>query len=81
MVAFSLTTFPVWRLGGNWKSLAWWYLVMYDVCARYTVEVEDTPGRIRTTQSESLRSTITLRILSSFHSSYWIETVTVPSKT
>jgi len=32
---------------------------------------------IQTTQSESLRST-TLRILSSFHSSYWIETVTAP---
>jgi len=33
---------------------------------------------IQTTQSESLRSTITLRMLSSFHSSYWIETVTTP---
>jgi len=32
---------------------------------------------IQTTQSKSLRST-TLRILSLFHSSYWIETVTAP---
>jgi len=42
------------------------------------VRVEGTPGSIQTTQSESLRLTITLRILSSFHSSCWIETVTTP---
>jgi len=33
---------------------------------------------IQTTQSESLRLTITLHILSLLHSSYWIETVTTP---
>jgi len=54
------------------------FLCCYNVCARFIFGVEDTPGSIQTTQSESLRSTDTLHILSLFHSSYWIETVTAP---
>ena len=56
------------------------FLCCYDVpvISSYTVGVEGTPGSIQTTQSESPQLTVTLRILSLFHSSYWIETVTAP---
>ena len=49
------------------------------MCACYTVGVEGTPGRVPQYSDNAERITtvdLTLRILSSFHSSYWIETIT-----